>query len=437
MNTASLGAPYRLRRAIILLLTGSGILLVGSPLQAQTRGRVDYCVVCHTQLEGTLASPVKASHGDVHASAALSCADCHGGDPSINDAEAAMSAARGFVGVPTHQQTPAFCGRCHSDAAYMKRFNPAQRVDQQAEFATSNHGKRLAAGDANVATCTKCHGSHGIRRANDPASPVHPLNVAKTCGSCHASEGMMASYGIGANQVAEYAKSAHATAMVRNRDLSAPTCNDCHGNHGATPPGVASVSHVCGTCHVRQEELFARSAHREPYEAMGQAACLACHSNHATAAATDELLGTGDKSTCVQCHSEGDNGFKVAAALRAGIDRLAGQIDGAGAILNRASEAGMEVSRPQFELKDAQDRLINARVMVHAVSVDDLDTVLAAGAKIAASAHSSGLKALDELDFRRTGLIISLAVILLAAGLIYLKVRQIEKRQRREAMSTA
>jgi cytochrome c553 len=24
-------------------------------------------------------------------------------------------------------------------------------------------------------------------------------------------------------------------------DLSAPTCSTCHGNHGATPPGVAQT----------------------------------------------------------------------------------------------------------------------------------------------------------------------------------------------------
>src|SRR6266540_7241295 len=37
-------------------------------------------------------------------------------------------------------QSCGICGRCHSDAQFMKRYNPALRVDQVAEYATSVHG---------------------------------------------------------------------------------------------------------------------------------------------------------------------------------------------------------------------------------------------------------------------------------------------------------
>ena len=52
--------------------------------------------------------------------------------------------------------------------------------------------------------------------------------------------------------------------MVRG-DLSAPTCTTCHGNHGATPPGFASVANVCSTCHVFQAQLFDSSPHKEAF----------------------------------------------------------------------------------------------------------------------------------------------------------------------------
>ena len=56
------------------------------------------------------------------------------------------------------------------------------------------------------------------------------------------------------DQLANYQQSVHYAALTKGNDLSAPTCNDCHGNHGAAPPGAGSVVNVCGTCHA----VFAR-----------------------------------------------------------------------------------------------------------------------------------------------------------------------------------
>jgi hypothetical protein len=40
----------------------------------------------------------------------------------------------GYTGKPNPQQIPAFCGKCHSDANLMKKFDPALRVDQVQEY---------------------------------------------------------------------------------------------------------------------------------------------------------------------------------------------------------------------------------------------------------------------------------------------------------------
>jgi len=119
----------------------------------------DTCLTCHAALEGDLAKPAKQFEGDVHHQAGLSCADCHGGDPHDESMDA-MSRAKGFRGAPKKIQTPDFCARCHSDAAYMHRFNPQMRVDQLSQYLTSVHGKRLKQGDTKVAACVDCHGVH-------------------------------------------------------------------------------------------------------------------------------------------------------------------------------------------------------------------------------------------------------------------------------------
>jgi hypothetical protein len=93
------------------------------------------CVECHSKLEGWLSEPVGLSRGDVHDARGLSCVNCHRGDASKDDMAAAMDRRKGFVGKPHPADIPAMCGSCHSNAAFMKTFNPGLRVTAVTECA--------------------------------------------------------------------------------------------------------------------------------------------------------------------------------------------------------------------------------------------------------------------------------------------------------------
>src|SRR5262249_7533521 len=270
----------------------------------------------------------------------------------------------------------------HSNAEFIRKFNPALRVDQEHEYSTSVHGKLLATGDGNVATCASCHGHHGVRAVKDPQSPVFAMNVAETCAKCHANADHMKSYKIQTDQFAKYKPSVHAKALYERQDVSAPTCNDCHGNHGAAPPGVESVANVCGQCHVRQSSLFQASVHKPVFDAMQVGECIQCHSNHGIAAPSDEMLGVGQGSVCTSCHS-GDSGYETSEKMRALIDQLAARMNGAVEILNRAERAGMDVSRPKFELAGAKDALTQSRVLIHGFVLGDVEKTIESGLEVA------------------------------------------------------
>ena len=165
------------------VFTCAGFLASVSLVAAQPKPAANTCLACHKDLDDNLMHQME---GDIHLEKGLGCVGCHGGDPTQSDQELAMAPARGFVGAPKAAQVPAFCGKCHSDGSFMKRYNPALRIDQQAEYLTSVHGKLLSKGDQTVATCVSCHGNHGIRPVNHPLSRVYPQNVARTCGKCHA-----------------------------------------------------------------------------------------------------------------------------------------------------------------------------------------------------------------------------------------------------------
>lgn len=385
------------------------------------------CITCHSTLETRLSEPVQAFEPDVHRSKGLSCSDCHGGNPAKSDKAGAKDPVYGYVAKPTAQQIPAFCGKCHSDAALMKKFNPSLRVDQVQEYSTSVHGSRLKAGDQRVATCVSCHGVHGIRAPSDPQSTIYPTNVADTCSKCHSNGDLMAAYGIPHDQFDKYKASVHAKALLEKRDLSAPTCNDCHGNHGAVPPGLTSVANVCGQCHGRQSELFQKSPHKAPFEKMQAGECLRCHGNHQILPPTDAMAGAGAGSVCTSCHSN-DAGFAAAGRMGGGLLDLQTSIERAKEHLENAERAGMEVSRPLFELRDAVDGLTQARVLVHTSSADQVEEALKPAAEVAAKSYAAGDSAFGELSFRRKGLVVSLFFILFLASLVYLKVRQIEKK---------
>jgi hypothetical protein len=224
----------------------------------------------------------------------------------------------------------------------MRRFAPDARVDQEQEYRTSQHGLLLATGDAKVATCIDCHGAHGILAKENPAAPVHPRRVADTCRRCHGDPERMAGYRLPdgrplpVDQYARWRRSVHAAALLDKEDLSAPTCNDCHGNHGALPPGLESIAFVCGQCHGREAELFRASSKRQgfhdhndflaavdgggcgschaddqpraPFPPAAPAPfseCTTCHGNHGIVRPTVAMLAPLPEVPCAFCHESG------------------------------------------------------------------------------------------------------------------------------------
>jgi len=49
----------------------------------------NYCIECHQELEDELLAPVVTFKIDIHQQFGLSCADCHGGNPSEEDIDLA------------------------------------------------------------------------------------------------------------------------------------------------------------------------------------------------------------------------------------------------------------------------------------------------------------------------------------------------------------
>jgi len=416
----------RAGRAIpIAFLAVSLLLLVPLSRKAYAQSK-NTCLDCHSNLDGPLQVTTEKFAADIHAQKGLTCASCHGGDPTKDDADA-MSKAAGFRGHIERTQVPELCGKCHGDAAYMRQYNPSLRTDQLAQYHISKHGQLLAKGDTHVAVCVDCHSVHDLRPPSDPRSTVNPVNVAKTCSNCHSDRDHMKAYNIKTDQFAGYSGSVHYEALAQRGDLSAPTCTTCHGNHGAAPPGVASVENVCSTCHVFQTQLFDGSPHKAAFTASGLPGCITCHSNHRIQHTGDSMIGTGPQAVCTNCHSQGDAGFAAADSMSRELIQLELALVKSEDILQQAEQSGMEVGQAKLDVSEARDYLTKSRVAIHSFAPAKLDAQIKNGLAITDKTYAAGVKALRERDFRREGLGVSVLTILVVLGGLFLTIRNIER----------
>jgi len=224
------------------------------------------------------------------------------------------------------------------------------------------------------------------------------------------------------NQRDEYEKSVHYSALTKQNDLSAPTCNDCHGNHGAAPPGVGAVSNVCGTCHAVFAAKFAASAHSQIFDR----ACVECHSNHAVLQTSDEMVGASKGTLCVTCHEgAADAGFVAAGRMRASIEKLKTSLAVNDDLIARARNAGMEVSGQELALAEVRTKLTQARTEVHTFNPVAVDEVVNEAVKALTTVERAGNQALADLQYRRRGLSISLVAILLVVVGLAFKIREL------------
>jgi hypothetical protein len=484
-------------KQVLLPVAVLGAILLGSATPSRAFA-ADGCLLCH---KGLGDKPSALFAHDVHARRGITCAGCHGGNEATDDMEQAMSKSAGFLGKPAGDAISLMCARCHADSArmagyhsslptgqfaslqgsvhgrlslngrerivqcttchgahgivpvhdpaspvhplnvvrtctschsnvkYIRQYNPGLAVDQLDKYRTSLHGIRNAAGDPLVAECASCHGSHGILGAKDVRSNVYPTNIPGTCAACHSDPEHMRGYTIPTDQFAKFSRSVHGIALLQKKDMGAPACNGCHGNHGATPPGVESISKVCGTCHALNADLFSSSPHKAAFDAAHLPECETCHGNHEILPATSALLGVGPDALCTRCHAAGDSGYATAAAMRLMADSLESGENSARALVEEAEQKGMEIAEAKFRLRDVHQAELESRTMVHSFDGARFSAVIGKGLTTGSSVREEASGSVREFYFRRIGLGVATLIITLLAVSLYVYVRRIERRQ--------
>ncbi|MCL4539683.1 MAG: cytochrome c3 family protein [Bacteroidetes bacterium] len=135
----------------------------------------ELCGKCHTKEFEAYSKSIHYKALENGMLGAAVCTDCHQEHDVLppNDPRSALNP----------QSVVNTCTKCHSDTLLMERANVP--VQQPEAYSESFHGIALESGMVKAANCTSCHGHHDILPASDPASPINPRNLPKTCGKCH------------------------------------------------------------------------------------------------------------------------------------------------------------------------------------------------------------------------------------------------------------
>ncbi len=88
----------------------------------------------------------------------------------------------------------------------------------------------------------------------------------------------------------------------------------------------------------------------------------------------------------------------------------------------------MEVSEARFSLSEALTALVSARTAVHSFDIEAVKEEVEAGLAVTSSTYALGDEALRELQVRRKGLAVSVALILLLISGVVLTIRRLEAR---------
>ncbi len=417
-----------MKRLILLLC------ITGTPVTwnfAAPTDDINGCISCHQKNDEDRDDDEKIMthfYEDVHYLKGLTCSDCHGGNPEeFDDEDVAMWDVENFVGAVEKKEQPEFCGKCHSNPEFMRLYSAHLKTDQVSQYWTSHHGEKLKEGDTQVAACTDCHGVHGIYPVKDPRSKVYPTNVPTTCKHCHSNEEVMANSGLPTDQFDKYTVSVHGQALLERYDIAAPACNGCHGNHGAMPPTIFSISDICGTCHANNAELFKGSHLKRVFIEQKINQCEGCHNYHDIAKPTDESLNWAVNKTCIYCHEEDEEKAKIlATALFNIIDSLKQKIEIANEMVDLAENKGMEVEDLFFHLEDAHKNLIQTRTSIHSFDDKYVRKTSEDGYKAAEAAIIGAEQALHEFGFRKKGLLVFSLILTFFGIVLYLKIKSME-----------
>jgi hypothetical protein len=287
---------------------GNHMIQQNDPKKSSTTNSkiLETCAKCHSE---TVEKFKKSAHGREMLKGndkAPNCGTCHG-EHNIKS----VSTSDEFSKINQVD----LCLKCHQEQKLPTKNYKGEEV-LISHYKDSYHYVALKNGK-NAATCADCHGSHEMKKANEPDSKINRKNIPNTCGQsgCHV------------KQLNEYTGSIHEISITQKNSPDAPNCSTCHGNHQIAKKddeknrlsNSKGIVQLCSDCHNSVEmtkkyniptgrtDSYLNSFHGLAVRGGSKVAanCESCHGYHNIRPSSDTLSSINKRNlpeTCGKCH---------------------------------------------------------------------------------------------------------------------------------------
>lgn len=242
-------------------------------------GQNSICVSCHEDTVFTKSFP-SSVHGR------NGCASCHKVGDIARHARGDEKPAMADCGVchgeisrnyqfDAHYVNLDFnCTDCHSSIHTQQKIKVSKasvirkcwQCHAREEYVDKGHGAYVLKGNDDSASCSDCHGLHGIRAFQNtiPLSAEAKLYFMPKCAGCHSDPELAKRNKLNPNVVKEYEETYHGKVSKVGYPARVAGCTDCHSSHNILPPDnpqslLSPQGRVvmCGKCHSGFNPRFA------------------------------------------------------------------------------------------------------------------------------------------------------------------------------------
>jgi formate dehydrogenase gamma subunit len=287
------------------------------------------CPDCHEEAKGAMKNDVHGIAIDKGNPRSPSCFVCHGGHQikPLTSLESRYS----------KKNQADTCGRCHGTDRLLKEEKGITKRNLVSRYKSSVHWQAIVEGK-NAASCTDCHGHHGILSSASERSGVSRTGVANSCQICHPIE------------TRSFWTGAHGAALLHgNNDV--PNCTTCHGDHDMatlrTRSGDAkqwASTQVCIWCHGNSRMMVRYGLDTTPVDSymedfhgltqrgtMGASAtCADCHDPHHSLPSnhpSSRMHISNRGPVCSGCHGKVSDSFAMSFTHQKALEVTGGGLE--------------------------------------------------------------------------------------------------------------
>lgn len=256
-------------------------IMMGLPGLVYAQGQSVKCQTCHSDPAFT-----RGFAGSVHGDNA--CTSCHTG---IDDIVRHSSGEK--------KSNPVRCSSCHREAAVAYKTDAhavgqnlacvdchsrihtlvqsdksgkmavaenCVRCHRAEDYALLGHGRAVAKGNVDSATCTDCHSLHSIAsysKASEKDKAAQREAFTSKCKTCHADPGVVQRNNLSMHIAETYDSTYHGKVLQVGDSQRVAGCADCHTGHNtlkSSDPLSAlhpdNLERSCRTCHTTMHKRF-------------------------------------------------------------------------------------------------------------------------------------------------------------------------------------